>query len=341
MFASTMNTRLNVLVLFVFIGLFKPVKAQFFYFEKPSEVIRVAMKLTDWEHLNENEAIRYFSAKEIEYVNTKKLGLKTSIFGKFNCNSCGHFVELVFEDGIIIEINETFGFYIPSFVDLARSFDPIIFEEIISEAPIHDMAVLDAFSQNYRKRMRVLDDKLALYDSTTYQMAIANYYYLGHKLIKRTGSFKHVDSFFEIILKQQITLTKESYNIDGIDLMEFDFNDIDGMIQLFLKDALYNGVTLKNNIIDVEFSELDAGILGVAQSMNDDNHIKIRIDRENWFEASPAKRWYVLYHELGHDALNLEHGYGGRMMNPISDYGYSWSEFWEDRQKMFFYHISK
>lgn len=336
-----MNKSLNLILLFVFCGFFKSVKSQFFYFEDPSEVIGVEMKLTDWEQLNENEVLKYFSKEGIEYVNTKKIGSKTSIFGKFNCNSCLNFVELVFENQIIIEINETFTFLVPSLLDISRSLDPTIFGELIGKAQVHDVAALDAFSQNYIKRMRVLDDKLSLYDSSKDQTLIANYYYLGNKLIISSGSFKHIDLMFEIILKQQTTLTKESYRIDGIDLMQFDFNNIEGMIQLFLKDALYNGVSLNKNIIDVEFSELDEGILGIAQAMNDDSHIKIRIDRENWFEASPAMRWYVLYHELGHDALNLGHGYGGRMMNPISDYGYSWSEFWEDRQKMFFYHISK
>lgn len=336
-----MNETVRFFILFVFIFFFKSGNAQFFYFEEPDKVVRVAMKLTDWEQLNENEALRYFSTKGIEHINTKKAGDKTSIFGKLRCNSCTNFVELVFEEGIIVEFNESFTFYVPSFADITRSLDPSVFTELTKEAPIHDMAVLKTFSESYRKNMRVIDDKLAKYDSSAYQLFLGNYYNLGNKFITRTGSFKHIDLMFEIILKQKTILKKESYIIDKIDLKEFDFNDIQGMINLFLKDALYNGVVLKKNFIDVEFSELEEGVLGVAQSMNDDNNIKIRIDKDNWFKASPAKRWYVLYHELGHDALNLEHGYGGRMMNPISDYGYSWIEFWEDRQKMFFYHLSK
>jgi hypothetical protein len=49
----------------------------------------------------------------------------------------------------------------------------------------------------------------------------------------------------------------------------------------------------------------------------------------------------VLYHELGHDILNLKHGFGGRMMDPVSDLGYSWDEFWTARQDMFFYYLTR
>ena len=60
-----------------------------------------------------------------------------------------------------------------------------------------------------------------------------------------------------------------------------------------------------------------------------------QIDPEKWAKSSSQKRWYVLYHELGHDVLNLEHGQGGKMMFNFVDRNYTWDEFFNDKQYMF------
>lgn len=49
------------------------------------------------------------------------------------------------------------------------------------------------------------------------------------------------------------------------------------------------------------------------------------------------KRWYLIYHELGHDVLNLKHGEGGKMMFTFSDREYEWKEFFDDKKYMFNY----
>ena len=48
---------------------------------------------------------------------------------------------------------------------------------------------------------------------------------------------------------------------------------------------------------------------------------------------------YILYHELGHDVLNLEHGQGGKMMFNFADRDYSWDEFFKDKEYMFSYYL--
>ena len=77
----------------------------------------------------------------------------------------------------------------------------------------------------------------------------------------------------------------------------------------------------KNNInipdiktLDATFVPQEGDVLALAYGFQDDNVIKIQIDPEKWAKSSSQKRWYVLYHELGHDVLNLEHGQGGKMM---------------------------
>ena len=44
-----------------------------------------------------------------------------------------------------------------------------------------------------------------------------------------------------------------------------------------------------------------------------------------------------MYHELGHDVLNLLHGQGGKMMYPFVDRDYTWDEFYNDKKYMFEY----
>ena len=71
--------------------------------------------------------------------------------------------------------------------------------------------------------------------------------------------------------------------------------------------------------------------------MGNDNLIKIKVDPVMWEKSSNQKRWYIIYHELGHDVLNFNHGYGGRMMFNFVDKQYSWDDFFTDRKNMFDY----
>lgn len=59
----------------------------------------------------------------------------------------------------------------------------------------------------------------------------------------------------------------------------------------------------------------------------DDFNIFLKVDPGKWSRASIVKRWYILYHELGHDVLNFEHGEGGKMMFNFTEEDYSWEVF--------------
>ena len=59
------------------------------------------------------------------------------------------------------------------------------------------------------------------------------------------------------------------------------------------------------------------------------------VDPEKWSSASIQKKWYVMYHELGHDVLNLNHGQAGKMMFTFADKQYTWNEFVVDKEYMF------
>ena len=88
------------------------------------------------------------------------------------------------------------------------------------------------------------------------------------------------------------------------------------------------------------FEELEKGTQGVSTGINK-NGVEIKIDPVFWSNSSLIKKWYLIYHELGHDVLNFKHGEGGKMMFNYTFKDYSWYDFEEDRQYMFESYIDK
>ena len=117
------------------------------------------------------------------------------------------------------------------------------------------------------------------------------------------------------------------------------------MINFFIED--YNRYSKKVNekfispkIFDEKnilatFETLQGNTIALSYGMDNDSKIIIKVDPEKWANASEVKRWYILYHELGHDILNLKHGEGGKMMFNFVDREYTWDEFYEDKEYMF------
>jgi hypothetical protein len=132
----------------------------------------------------------------------------------------------------------------------------------------------------------------------------------------------------------------KDYNflVDGTDIREVDTYSIESMIDIFLKDSKAQGINInKDQEIKATFEIIDGITLGLAYEMNNDKKIRLVIDPKLWSAASLQKKWYILYHELGHDVLNLEHGQGGKMMFNFADREYTWNEFLDDKMTMFQY----
>ena len=103
-----------------------------------------------------------------------------------------------------------------------------------------------------------------------------------------------------------------------------------------MDDCEENNIAInRNQNIYVEFVSLEDSKLAVAFGIDDDNTIAVRVDPIKWENSSLRKKWYLLYHELGHDVLNLRHGDGGKMMFNYSESDYSWNDFFEDKRFMF------
>ena len=112
--------------------------------------------------------------------------------------------------------------------------------------------------------------------------------------------------------------------------------DLDYMIGIFLEDCKNNNLAIKDNYnIKANFEPLQDNLMALAYGINDDSNIVLKVDPEMWSRASSETRWYILYHELGHDVLNFEHGQGGSMMFNFADKDYTWDDFAKDRDYMF------
>lgn len=93
--------------------------------------------------------------------------------------------------------------------------------------------------------------------------------------------------------------------------------------------------------IKATFESLEGNSIALSSGYMDDRNIIIKIDPEMWEKSSLVKRWYILYHELGHDILNLNHGEGGKMMFNFINKEYTWDDFIKDRETMFNIYKSK
>ena len=115
--------------------------------------------------------------------------------------------------------------------------------------------------------------------------------------------------------------------------------NLDKYIDKFILDAKTNHnidlsyVNKRDKLI--LFKELEGETIAAAYKMNDDDNVLVLVDPENWYDANQSKRWYIIYHELGHDILNLEHGECGPMMKETANGNYSWDRLEKDKNTMF------
>ena len=124
--------------------------------------------------------------------------------------------------------------------------------------------------------------------------------------------------------------------IAGYNPKTLDFYDIKSLINVFLKDCENHNIEInKTQNITGTFESLENNAIALAYGHNDDSKIIIKIDPEMWLKSSLPTKFYILYHELGHDVLNLMHGQGGKMMFNFTEEEYSWKDFFIDRDNMF------
>jgi len=119
-------------------------------------------------------------------------------------------------------------------------------------------------------------------------------------IIITTGLFltkKHKDNK----LYQEI---KESSYVSDVD---FDF-----YVKKFYRDVEVYGIFPKKPKISIiKFAKLDqltktTHIHGLSFGMNDDDRIEIYINPSTWESFNKPMRYFLMYHELSHDVLNID-----------------------------------
>ena len=134
----------------------------------------------------------------------------------------------------------------------------------------------------------------------------------------------------------QKTLDFLNFTINGIDLREVNTYDLKAMVNIFLGDCKKSNIPVPSlRTLKATFEPLEGNAIAYSYGSDNDSVIIIKVDPEKWRNSSLEKKWYILYHELGHDVLNLDHGEGGKMMYNFADREYNWDEFLEDKKYMF------
>ena len=140
---------------------------------------------------------------------------------------------------------------------------------------------------------------------------------------------------FQDIEKIFLPFEESRYKIGNQDIREINQYDLEAMVKFFIEDCKkINKNIPKINTLKTTFETLDGEKIALAYGLGDDTSIIIKVDPVKWENSNIVKRWYIIYHELGHDVLNLEHGQGGKMMFNFADKEYSWDDFFNDKDYM-------
>ena len=151
-------------------------------------------------------------------------------------------------------------------------------------------------------------------------------------------AFKAPIDFWSLQSDIGLELEKTQFTVGGVDVRQMDMYQLDKLVEVFLADCRDHSIYIQHpQYVRATFEPLEGELIALAFKMNVDDEIEIKVDPENWSRSSLAKKWYILYHELGHDVLNLEHGQGGKMMFNFANKEYRWEEFLADKEKMFGY----
>jgi hypothetical protein len=169
-----------------------------------------------------------------------------------------------------------------------------------------------------------------------------------------TINFKNIPNFRLVGSNQINILDVSTYNLE--DMVKYFLEDlVDYIAQKYGEEELNNTSNNKFNRekikqlldkikkmkINASFEEMNTETLAVSFGINDDDNIVINANPIKWRISSNQNKWYIIYHELGHDVLNFIHGQGDKMMFNFIEKNYTWKEFFFDRKKMFDIYINE
>jgi|688.fasta_scaffold203557_2 hypothetical protein len=235
-------------------------------------------------------------------------------------------------------------------------------DEIVKELKYELIKALFDDEINYIKQRNIQFEKLTDSEYTTKEYTINDIkYYEDGKIGENNDYYYFNRNRVEILDIDKYQLLKEFNSESGLNIINVSTFNIEDMIKFFIEDLEHHVMDYENNNLDkvdskkvlnlignlnkiqisATFEEMNDETLAISYGINNDSNIFVKVNPAKWSEASNQKKWYIIYHELGHDVLNFLHGEGDKMMFNFIDKKYTWGEFFEDRKKMFDIYISK
>ncbi|MFC1760235.1 DUF4339 domain-containing protein [Candidatus Neomarinimicrobiota bacterium] len=117
-----------------------------------------------------------------------------------------------------------------------------------------------------------------------------------------------------VLLVYYITLNKKQNNILYQEIASSAYEtdvDFDFYVDKFYRDIGIFGIFPKKPITKIiKFAKFDyidnaTHYHGISYGKNDDDRIEIYINQSTWDEFNKPMRYYLMYHELSHDVLNV------------------------------------
>lgn len=152
-----------------------------------------------------------------------------------------------------------------------------------------------------------------------------------------------------LIIYAKVSRTSNRVSVDDIRANSYDVDfDYQMYVDKFYRDVGAYGIFPKKpKRTIIKYSKLDqmddaTHIHGLSVGFDNDDIIEIYINPSSWKNFNKQKRYYLMYHELSHDVLNLDdlsasESNEGKLMYPaISDYeSISMDDFIESSHELF------
>jgi len=327
---------LQIILCFLYSG--QSVYSQDFFVNNNSEAEYHNISIpSNWKNLNIDESYEFLSKAGFSNIKNFPRGDQELVSGIYAGSGFKIYRTLLFEDKIIRSYEDEIDFIQPCFVCMYGGLDKNIFESSIKRGQLLDEEFKNLIYKHHQASL-VKDGITSplIGDVTDFGFRFTNSTENDEYIIKRRAELKvGSNKEYKFSSARYVELKDVTYKVGGFDLSKINVYDLDLMVDVFLTDCKDNGILVTKSKVVVSFESLPGALLGLSYGINNDSKIELKIDPEKWENASIAKKWYLLYHELGHDVLNLNHGSGGKMMFNFADRGYSWTEFWADREYMF------
>lgn len=324
-----------------------PLFSQDFYINQKSEVSYLNFVISPhWIDLNQNESYEFLNNSGFTDIKTISNDNKEIVTGRIPNKEYIFMRLLVFENKVIKEYSDRIMFIQPCVLCLAKDIkerlknNPTmqeINEKSYQSAQKEDTKLKDIFLTNHIKSLNNDGIQQQLIgDISDFGFTFSNSIKKENFSITRNCKLElDKDKIYNFNSERRVVINQKDYLVGDYNLKNVNQYDLNLMIDVFLMDCKNHNIPVKKEKVVTSFETLDGQTLGLSYGINNDYKIELKIDPVKWENSSIPKRWYLIYHELGHDVLNLNHGNGGKMMFNFADKGYSWEEFWEDRKYMF------